>query len=118
MGDFTTRSNALETVYRRVNPHDWDGDGLANEIDANPRMWDGDFFGTGVGWLNANCAGVLSAATNGLGEMEISWRTNANPNAYYWLDLTATGALGGFVENIYMKDCSVGGARDAHPLPR
>jgi len=106
-GDFSTRSNALETVYRRVNPHEWDGDGLANEIDANPRMWDGDFFGTGVGWLNANCAGVLSAATNGLDEMEISWRTNANPNAYYWLDLTATGALGRFVENIYMKDCSV-----------
>jgi len=44
-GDFTTRSNVLETVYRRVNPHDWDGDGLANEIDANPCVRDGDFFG-------------------------------------------------------------------------
>ena len=93
-GDFSTRSNALETVYRRVNPNDWDGDGLANEIDANPTTSDGDFFGTGVGWLNVNCAGVLSAATNGMGEVEISWHTNANPNAYYWLDLAATGALG------------------------
>ena len=93
-GDFSTRSNALETVYRRVNPHDWDGDGLANEIDANPTMSNGDCFGTGVDWLNANCAGVLSAATNGLGGVEIYWRTNANANAYYWLDLTATGALG------------------------
>ena len=93
-GDFTTRSNALEIVYRRVNPHDWDGDGLANEIDANPAAYDGDCFGTGVGWLNVNCAGVLSAATNSTGEVEISWRTNANANAYYWLDLTATGALG------------------------
>ena len=93
-GDFSTRSNAFETVYRRVNPHDWDGDGLANEIDANPYESDGDFFGTGVDWLNVNCAGVLSAATNGQGEVEISWHTNANPNAYYWLDLTATGALG------------------------
>ncbi len=93
-GDFATRSNALETVYRRVNPHDWDGDGLANEIDANPYESDGDFFGTGVGWLNVNCAGVLSAVTNGQGEVEITWHTNANPNAYYWLDLTATGALG------------------------
>ena len=93
-GDFSTRSNALETVYRRVNPHDWDGDGLANEIDANPYESDGDFFGTGVDWLNVNCAGVLSAVTNGMGEVEISWHTNANPNAYYWLDLTATGALG------------------------
>ena len=93
-GDFSTRSNALETVYRRVNPNDWDGDGLANEIDANPYESDGEYFGTGVDWLNVNCAGVLSAATNGLGEVEISWRTNANANAYYWLDLTATGALG------------------------
>ncbi len=93
-GDFSTKSNALETVYRRVNPHDWDGDGLANEIDANPTTSDGDYFGTGVDWLNVNCAGVLSAATNGQGEVEITWHTNANPNAYYWLDLTATGALG------------------------
>ena len=93
-GDFSTRSNALETVYRRVSPHDWDGDGLANEIDANPYESDGDFFGTGVDWLNVNCAGVLSAATNGQGEVEISWHSNANPNAYYWFDLTATGALG------------------------
>ena len=93
-GDFSTRSNALETVYRRVNPHDWDGDGLANEIDANPAAYDGDCFETGVGWLNVNCAGVLSAVTNGQGEVEITWHTNANPNAYYWLDLTATGALG------------------------
>ena len=93
-GDFSTRSNEVESVFRRVNPNDWDGDGLANEIDANPYESDGDFFGTGVDWLNVNCAGVLSAATNGQGEVEISWRTNANPNAYYWLDLTATGALG------------------------
>ncbi len=93
-GDFSTRSNALETVYRRVNPNDWDGDGLANEIDANPTNCDGDFFGTGVNWLNMNCAGVLSAATNEMGEVEISWHANANPNAYYWLDLAATDALG------------------------
>jgi len=93
-GDFSTRSNEVESVFRRVSPHDWDGDGLANEIDANPYESDGDFFGTGVDWLNVNCAGVLSAATNGQGEVEISWHTNANPNAYYWLDLTATGALG------------------------
>ena len=26
-GDFTTRSNDVETVCRRVNPDDWDGDG-------------------------------------------------------------------------------------------
>ena len=26
-GDFMTRSNNVETVCRRVNPDDWDGDG-------------------------------------------------------------------------------------------
>ena len=93
-GDFSTRSNALETAYRRVNPNDWDGDGLANDIDVNPTVNDGDFFGTGVNWLNVNCEGVLSAATNGMGEVAIAWHTNANPNAYYWLELAATGALG------------------------
>ncbi len=44
-GDFSTRSNEVESVFRRVSPHDWDGDGLANEIDANPYESDGDFFG-------------------------------------------------------------------------
>ena len=44
-GDFTTRSNDVETVCRRINPDDWDGDGFANEKDANPLSPDGDFFG-------------------------------------------------------------------------
>ena len=70
-GDFMTRSNEVETVYRRVNPDDWDGDGIANERDANPTICDGDFYG------------VPNALPDG-----------ANPNAYYWLDLSATGALG------------------------
>ena len=70
-GDFTTRSNEVETAYRRVNPDDWDGDGIANERDLNPLFCDGDFYG------------VANALTS-----------NANPNAYYWLDLYATGVLG------------------------
>ena len=44
-GDFTTRSNDVETICRRVNLDDFDGDGLANEIDPNPLVCDGDFFG-------------------------------------------------------------------------
>ena len=67
-GDFTTRSNALETVYRRVNPHDWDGDGLANEIDANPAAYDGDCFGP---------ANILPEG--------------ANSNAYCSVSIVATG---------------------------
>ncbi len=70
-GDFLTRSNDVEIVCRRVNPDDWDGDGLANARDANPTICDGDFFG------------VANALP-----------TNANLDAYYWLDLSVTGLLG------------------------
>ena len=70
-GDFLTRSNDVETVCRRINPDDWDDDGIHNERDANPMAYDGDFFG------------VANALP-----------TNANPDAYYWLDMSATGALG------------------------
>ena len=70
-GDFATRSNEVEMVYGRINSHDWDDDGLENEIDLDPLSYDGDFFG------------VANALP-----------TNANPDAYYWLDLSATGRLG------------------------
>ena len=43
-GDFATRSNEVETVCRRVNPDDFDGDGIANDVDADPLVCDGDFF--------------------------------------------------------------------------
>ena len=39
-GDFIVRSNEVETVYRRVDPEDWDGDGWKNEDDPNPRCWE------------------------------------------------------------------------------
>ena len=70
-GDFMTRSNEVETVCRRINPDDWDGDGLANVRDLDPMVCDGDFYG------------VANALP-----------TNANPDAYYWLDLSVTGLLG------------------------
>ena len=70
-GDFVTRSNEVETVCRRVNPDDWDDDGIHNERDADPTSCDGDSFGV---------ANALPP--------------NANPDAYYWLDLSVTGALG------------------------
>ena len=44
-GDCITRSNEVETVWRHVNPIDFDGDGLPNDRDMSPYDWDGDFFG-------------------------------------------------------------------------
>ena len=67
-GDFVTRSNEVETVCRRVNPDDWDDDGIANERDANPMAYDGDFFGP---------ANILPEG--------------ANTNAYCTVSLVATG---------------------------
>ena len=67
-GDFITRSNEVETVCRRVNPDDWDDDGIANDEDANPTACDGDFFGP---------ANILPEG--------------ANMNAYCTVSLVATG---------------------------
>ncbi len=88
-GDFETWSNEVGRVYARINPDDWDGDGLDNTIDAWPLASDGDCFGTGIGWLNANCSGVLSASEGTNGEIVVEWSTNANANVYYWLQFTA-----------------------------
>ena len=44
-GDFLVRSNGVERAYRRVDPFDWDGDGVPNGDDPAPRRWDGDFLG-------------------------------------------------------------------------
>ena len=89
-GDFTVRSNDLLRVFRRIDPHDWDGDGIDNLIDWWPMASDGDCYGTGMNWLNANCGGVLSAVPTNDGGYEIVWNTNANANAYYWLTFTPT----------------------------
>ena len=67
-GDFLTRSNEVETVCRRVNPDDWDDDGIPNDEDVNPTVCDGDFFGP---------ANVLPEG--------------ANTNAYCTVSLVATG---------------------------
>ena len=67
-GDFVTRSNEVETVCRRANPDDWDGDGIANDIDLNPLVCDGDFFGP---------SNILPAG--------------ANTNAYCTVSVVATG---------------------------
>ncbi len=67
-GDFTTSSNDVETICRRVNPDDWDGDGIPNPDDANPMSCDGDFFGP---------ANILPEG--------------ANTNAYCTVSVVATG---------------------------
>ena len=75
-GDFTARSNEVARQYRRINAHDIDGDGLANEIDPMPRHYDGDFFGTSPEWRELECGGI------------------GNSNAYYFAEFSATGSLG------------------------
>ena len=49
-GDFIARSNAVERIYRRIDPFDYDGDGLANEDDSDPYLYDGDFYGQTEAW--------------------------------------------------------------------
>ena len=44
-GDFIVRSNEVESVYRRVDDFDWDGDGIPNWNDWAPYWYDGDYTG-------------------------------------------------------------------------
>ena len=67
-GNFITRSNNVERTYRRINPDDWDGDGMPNDVDGNPFFYDGDFNGP----------------SNLLPE-------NANTNAYCTVSVVMTG---------------------------
>ena len=87
-GDFTTRSNNVERVYRRVAPFDWDGDGLENSIDPDPLVAGPDAHGTNAEWLNVACSNVLSAA-DGPGGPVVSWLEGVNSNAYYFVDVVA-----------------------------
>ena len=68
-GDFVARSNLVESVYRRVNPDDWDDDGYPNGIDPNPYAFDEDSFGP---------------------HQELP--QGANPNAYCWVDIVVPNA--------------------------
>ena len=88
-GSFETWSNDVGAVYARIDPNDWDGDGLDNSIDAQPTTYDGDCFGTGVDWLNENCGNVLFAFPGTNGEIFVEWHSNVCESAYYWLQFTA-----------------------------
>ena len=68
-GGFTVRSNDLVRVYRRVNPDDWDDDGIPNDYDIQPFVYDGDNFGP-----------------------HQSLPEGANTNHYYWIDVVVSQA--------------------------
>ena len=68
-GDVIVRSNLVESVYRRVNPDDWDDDGIPNDEDLDPLVYNGDFFGP------------HQQLPNG-----------ANTNHYYWVDVVVSKA--------------------------
>ena len=68
-GDFIARSNLVERLYRRVNPDDWDDDGIPNDTDPNPLAYDGDNFGP---------------------HQELP--EGANTNHYYWVDVVVSQA--------------------------
>ena len=69
-GDFIARSNSVERVYRRVNPDDWDDDGIPNGADDAP---------------------LAPADTPQFGPHQ-TLPEGANSNAYCWVDLVAPDA--------------------------
>ena len=64
-GDFITRSNEVETVYRRIDDSDWDGDGILNWSDWNPYWYDGDYTGQEDWWREYVDEMVGSGLENG-----------------------------------------------------
>ena len=68
-GDFIARSNNVERLYRRVNPDDWDDDGIPNDEDDEPLIASEPAFGP---------------------HQELP--PDANTNAYYWVDIVVSNA--------------------------
>ena len=90
-GNFITRSNDVERVYRRVLPFDWDDDGLENSVDPDPFTAGPDSHGTNAEWYNAVCSNIVVAAPGGSGvpPLHLGWREGVNSNAYYFVDVIA-----------------------------
>ena len=68
-GDFIARSNNVESIYRRINPDDWDDDGIPNAEDDEPLITSEPTFGP---------------------QQELP--QGANSNAYYWVDIVVLNA--------------------------
>ena len=96
-GDFVTRSNDVERIYRRVEPFDWDGDGLENTVDPDPLVAGPDAHGTNAEWYNVVCSNVLEAVEGdgsaGTPLPTLSWIDGVNTNAYYFVDIVTTNCL-------------------------
>ena len=96
-GDFVTRSNDVERIYRRVEPFDWDGDGLENTVDPDPLVAGADAHGTNAEWYNVVCSNVLEAVggdgSAGTPRPTLSWLDGVNTNAYYFVDVVTTNGL-------------------------
>lgn len=86
-GDYVTRSNEFETVWRRIDPDDWDGDGYLNSDDWNPYDWD-----DGADWYygprndlpsdgNANAYCTITIEVDGPGSHWVSF-VGDNPSDY------------------------------------
>ena len=107
-GNFATRSNNVEHVYRRVPPFDWDDDGLENSVDPDPLVTGPDAHGTNAEWYNTVCSNVFYAVATscdppGIGgnpdpgtggtqlvaSVDLSWKEGVNSNAYYFVDIVA-----------------------------
>lgn len=86
-GDFVTRSNEVETVYRRVDDFDWDGDGIPNWNDWDPYWYDGDYTGQDEWWAEYVNETVGTGLENGYYKLtatfpQVGFRRTVNP----WLD--------------------------------
>ena len=102
-GCFAWRTDGGSTSYLPVLPFDWDNDGLENSVDPEPLVPNPvDAHGTPAEWYRIVCSNVFTTADNSNNQTfpnsniptfpnsDISFRTNANPRAYYFVDVVAS----------------------------
>ena len=83
-------TNTVTSIYgHRLSEFDWDGDGLANEIDPAPYTNNGDCHGQGDGWVAACCTNAAEIAAAG-GWTNWVAATVANDDDSWWYSFTIT----------------------------
>jgi len=91
-GRLAYRYPGVERSYTPIDPCDYDGDGLANEIDPDPLTANGNCFGQGEAWLRATFTNADEMVGAGYTNWISGWVGANVQNGRYQLKVRFTGA--------------------------
>ena len=90
-GRFDYRYPDRTVQYAPVFPFDWDGDGLANEVDPEPRASNGVCFGQGEAWIRATFTNADEIVSAGYTNWVSGWVGCNAQNGRYRLSVRFAG---------------------------